>query len=465
MLGSSDKTQFPESLNGTLNTTLEQYNNVLISNNQLREELKTMKALVRKSDHSKNDYKNHYEKLKQMYKKLQQDIEQDVEQTKLKGENEHMKTSLETMEAAWKADQQTILQLRDKIKEDSSKSKDAQTQPTTQLSNNTNEEDKSVIEQLKTSLETIEAAWKVDQEILQMLQNKMKENSSKPKETQIQPTTGNRAVEPDTLDHQNPGQSSIPSISINPISKTVTNNIFVTGESQARGLREILSAKLSPNKSCIKSAFKPGAKIKDTVESINPDQIEQNSKVIFFAGTNDLFQTLANDIKLELDKLYEKLKKFDVLIIFVPPRFEIRKANFHIKKLNCLIKYHVSQFENFQYIDPCNFLKFSHLTRDYVHLDQKGKELLCNRIISKLKLTNISIGTTDHQSGKPSNKVISNRDRDTTYSHRYTNKQHTGYSNRRYTNTPARTYHTPGIPLIQNRYVLNSNYDSDSHFD
>lgn len=61
LLATTENAQISKSLTDTLGITLEHYNSAPVLNNQHREELKTMKTLLRKSDLSKCEYKKQLE--------------------------------------------------------------------------------------------------------------------------------------------------------------------------------------------------------------------------------------------------------------------------------------------------------------------------------------------------------------------------------------------------------------------
>ncbi|KAI5735805.1 hypothetical protein M8J77_022767 [Diaphorina citri] len=136
-------------------------------------------------------------------------------------------------------------------------------------------------------------------------------------------TTHTPAPTPKTSFNPNQNSSSPPKI----------NNIFLVGDSHTKDLKPMMISKL-PEKCYIRSFVKPGKNIKYLVDNIKPHLIIPGTQIIFFAGTNDVFRTPWSNIKSSLDKLQKKLKDFQVLFILIPPRYDVRKINNHIAKLN-----------------------------------------------------------------------------------------------------------------------------------
>lgn len=84
------------------------------------------------------------------------------------------------------------------------------------------------------------------------------------------------------------------------------------------------------------------------------------------------------------DKLDNKCKEFQVLDIMIPPRYDVKNINSHIK-LNSKIKHYLGKFANFHVLDPFNFLNINHISYyDGLHMNMKGKHTLCKKITAKI---------------------------------------------------------------------------------
>lgn len=241
-----------------------------------------------------------------------------------------------------------------------------------------------------------------------------------------------------TLESQ--GQNQTSNIVKDPV------NLFMIGDSHAREMANMFRKCMSNSERKITCITKPGRKLDFIVKSIKPDKIPSNSQICLIAGTNDLFCTQFESIEKSFDVLHKKCKDFKILIILVPPRYDNRNSNNHIRKLNVKIKYCVQKYANFQLIDPYVFLRFDHFSKDYVHLNGKGKLLLCSKIINKLygtvgthenvnlnmndtrnktKRSNIKVYRNDHVSKLRENKYIKHKPSNRTQMFTNTHTVHT----------------------------------------
>uniref|UniRef100_A0A8D8ZF93 Uncharacterized protein n=1 Tax=Cacopsylla melanoneura TaxID=428564 RepID=A0A8D8ZF93_9HEMI len=108
-----------------------------------------------------------------------------------------------------------------------------------------------------------------------------------------------------------------------------------------------------------------------------------------------MFSTTWDKIQDGLDVLIQKFRQCkQFCLIGIPPRFDRKKLNFHISKLNTKIKTYVkSKLCNLIYIDTAKILRFKDYAGDKLHLNRAGKDKLCNKlktIISGTKPCSIS---------------------------------------------------------------------------
>lgn len=164
--------------------------------------------------------------------------------------------------------------------------------------------------------------------------------------------------------------------------KKLNRSLFMIGDSHCRNLINILKMYNAPHSktTCI---YKSGRTLNYIVNQIKPSKLSPNTQICVMAGTNDIFKTNFADIKSSIDTLSEKCKMFKVLFVLIPPRYDNPKLNFYIVKLNVKMKHYFSKYQNFTFIDPNNFLQISHYSSDGVHMNLKGKNILCYRIINK----------------------------------------------------------------------------------
>lgn len=162
-------------------------------------------------------------------------------------------------------------------------------------------------------------------------------------------------------------------------------NIYMYGDSHCRGLKDILE-NLVPNNCCINISSYPGKGITFIVDQIDCSNIGPNDLVCVMAGTNDLFWTNWTDMEDSFLKLQQKCANTNLLMIFLPPRYDKKYINKHIIRLNSKIK-HCLEKENYnstQFIDPTHFLDSYDYNWDRIHLNFMGKQTLCRKIIMKL---------------------------------------------------------------------------------
>lgn len=446
LLTTSDA-EISESLTNCLGTTLEQYNNVLIQNNQFREELRTMKNVLRKCDQGKTEYKKQFEAQKKLYEDLQKEIEED--DIKAKNENSAMKSQKEE-----------IVQLKAAMKDQETKHRESNRE-----SNEIMREQRDVIEKLKTSLETMEAAWKVDQENIQKLKKQIEEDTPPEMNDTNLTFRTTHSINDTTLDQemqeiQEESTFTNTQTSSTAVAQQIIENreaqshenaapktreepkkLLVIGDSHTRDFKSILS-NLAPKNCKISCIVRPGKTVGQIVDEIDSNKLGPQTHIVFFAGTNDVFHTTWESMKASLDKLHEKTKNNKILMILIPHRYDTKKINFHIKKLNFLIKMHLKPFSNFEFLEPGKFMKPLHYAYDGVHMNRKGKQKLSDRIINSI----FSLSTTTRQ---PNEHTYANNRQTTTTTTRTSNK----HTHNTKTEVKRRHYQ----PRVFTRHQVNTN--------
>ncbi|KAI5710177.1 hypothetical protein M8J75_006393 [Diaphorina citri] len=178
------------------------------------------------------------------------------------------------------------------------------------------------------------------------------------------------------------------------------NKLFVIGDSHTRELQSILQQSKS-SKFVAKVICMPGSTFGQVVNAIKPDKVSANTMICVVAGTNDVFKTSWNSIQSSIDKLYSKCKNNQILIVLSPPRFDVKRINKHIINLNVKVKHYISKYKNMTCLDPHNFINIHHMSTDLLHLNGRGKFLLCSKIVHKVFGSSLSVDTaTVHNSNK-----------------------------------------------------------------
>lgn len=165
---------------------------------------------------------------------------------------------------------------------------------------------------------------------------------------------------------------------------------FITGDSHVRGLSTELNTMLPK---CIQahSFFQPGAGYqeiaKTLAESPGLTQTTSGDAAVVICGTNDICVTDWTNIREGIDTLLNQFNKCALTcIIGIPLRFDNEKLNKHIVKLNTKIKFYIKSSTSAPifFVDPTKFLKPHHYLLDGIHINRKGKQILCKKIKSIL---------------------------------------------------------------------------------
>ncbi|KAL1448050.1 hypothetical protein WDU94_012322 [Cyamophila willieti] len=182
-----------------------------------------------------------------------------------------------------------------------------------------------------------------------------------------------------------------------------SSSFVVYGDSHCRELGKIMQ-KLVVDNTSILCNVNPGRKLDFIIDSIKPKKLPPNCKLCLIAGTNDLFCTKFESVKTSLEKLFSKCKDINLYVVLIPPRYDQVGINTHVRKLNVKIKHFCSGHNNVQCIDPGNFINFSHVSQDGVHLNKKGKNILCTKLVSKVLGTVVSDLSIENREESNNNK-------------------------------------------------------------
>uniref|UniRef100_A0A8D8Z841 Uncharacterized protein n=1 Tax=Cacopsylla melanoneura TaxID=428564 RepID=A0A8D8Z841_9HEMI len=450
----------PQTLLAHISNLLEKYNDVLSNNSDLNTKLRNSNELLKKEIQKRIFFEENYKTEKKSNDQLTNDAdEHQTQQEKKEREQAELIKQLKTKinllnDEVSKLRKTRIPQdtnISNTLNQETTSKKLIIPEPTSgssshSISNHIDHHDSSVeitSEQQQTQQKKAELPGLVPttsgptQEITSTA---FQEPSHLPNEPALQ-----RASASDT---PVPNQGTSSKTDQDPSSPPKIKNIFLIGDSHTRDLKPIMISKL-PEQCYIRSFVKPGKSIKYLVDNIKPQLIIPGTQVIFFAGTNDVFRTPWSDIESSLHKLHKKLKEFQVMFILIPPRYDIRKINIHISKLNSLIKNQINNFSNFTYLNPSPIVPISSFRHDMIHLDRKGKHLLCNQII--LKLFN-KIGQVDSRSKSSlGHSHRSSRRYDTGIT--YTGPNHNRYKHYNSNMDTSLRSNKPNIPSLLNIHV------------
>lgn len=173
--------------------------------------------------------------------------------------------------------------------------------------------------------------------------------------------------------------------------KDIISSCFIIGDSHVRGLSDKLSQTI-PGSCKVEAFFQPGAGFHEVAQTHvhSPNLISADSldSIVVMCGTNDVCSATWETIESGLHSLttrFNQCKQF--CLVGIPLRYDSRKLNFHIHRLNTKVRNYVKSNLNsdrFSYIDPAKFLKFKHYAVDKIHLNTVGKEKLSDRIKNSL---------------------------------------------------------------------------------
>lgn len=165
-----------------------------------------------------------------------------------------------------------------------------------------------------------------------------------------------------------------------------TYTCFLIGDSHVRGLRDQM-LEILPRGCRAEACFQPGAGYGAVAAThlrspalVNP---QPHDPVILICGTNDVACTQWETIQKAITDLSTKFQHcHHFAIVGVPFRFNNKKFNFHINRLNSKIRYLTKSIPNSKYIDPNKFLKSKNYGNDGLHLNKSGKSKFSQKILN-----------------------------------------------------------------------------------
>lgn len=207
---------------------------------------------------------------------------------------------------------------------------------------------KILITSLQESVRTIEAAWDADKAELEALRKQLAASST-----------------------PEPGLSQ---------SSRRKIKLSIVGDSHVHNLKPLLQ-NIFTNFD-IECYAKSGARV-DDICSISVRQHGPDDIVILFVGTNDVCKTSWSTLEESFGKLIEKFNGCKLISILLPPRRNATEFNSHIYSLNVKIS-NLLKKKGLSYVNPALILKNKHFSRDNLHLNKSGKQLVCEMLKSHI---------------------------------------------------------------------------------
>lgn len=175
---------------------------------------------------------------------------------------------------------------------------------------------------------------------------------------------------------------------ITPLQSNRKPKCYLIGDSHLRGFSSILHSKGINKRFKIESHFQPGAGLHEVadVQVSSPNLFKPSSEdiVILYCGTNDICQSQWSEIQSGLNILIEKFaicSKF--YVVSVPIRFDNNRLNKHIARFNTKLKSYIKhKLHSAVFVNNVN--KQQYYSHDGIHLNQRGKNVLCEKLVDAI---------------------------------------------------------------------------------
>uniref|UniRef100_A0A8D9BEI6 Uncharacterized protein n=1 Tax=Cacopsylla melanoneura TaxID=428564 RepID=A0A8D9BEI6_9HEMI len=209
-----------------------------------------------------------------------------------------------------------------------------------------------------------------------------------------------------------------------------TPKVYIIGDSIAKSIVHNISVKCTPSYDVID--YTKGGMTTINTNNIPVDNPKMEDIAIIVVGTNDLFKTKWENMKEAFISLFHKLQNCkQVYVVQIIKRFDIRKINNHIAKLNTCLKHLVKSHSNVKIINT-NLIKYHHLNHDKLHLNNTGKNILTHLIINEVfHRQNLQNIVTDHKTDTRQSENKHNQEKNPTETRRnkVTNNQNKSTNN------------------------------------
>lgn len=194
------------------------------------------------------------------------------------------------------------------------------------------------------------------------------------------------------VDPENEGISFLPLFTENSDDETDSSNqektkIVIFSDSHGKELKGRLGARLGDSFQVLCYPI-PGGNFCEITETFkkNAEWLDESDYVIFMAGSNDITETKTAEHLVNNFPLRPFLSKQNLAHIFftlIPFRFDRPDLNEKIKQVNGLLMSTLSRNKDISFINIEDFSR-SFYTKHGLHLNNKGKEILAQRLSSAI---------------------------------------------------------------------------------
>lgn len=287
---------------------------------------------------------------------------------------ENLRTSLITIEASWNTDKLELEELRSKIR----------------ASENSELLDKSgfkrVLFNKESSLSSQDITLTSTQDSQDITSNiaskpKSSKNVNKKEEEQTKNQTQQHPLSSTKTQKQTPPtQPILKNISSKKIMdpSPKRKHVLIIGDEHVKDLAFRSESFIAPADYTFSSYNIPGQNINFIVNKIQPDKLKTTSVVCLVAGTHDVINTPWSNVEVSLKKLRMKCPDKKIVIVSVPPRYDNKNVHNKVINFNTKLREFAKRTQDVSYLDIHMFIQSRHMRR--VHLNKTGKFLLTIQI-------------------------------------------------------------------------------------
>lgn len=135
----------------------------------------------------------------------------------------------------------------------------------------------------------------------------------------------------------------------------------------------------------------PGARVKDVLDAVNRGAVQENDKVVLWAGTNDVCHSTNQKFREDLVELVDKTKELsqDISVMSLLPRYGLKYGweNQRVKVLNDLIQ-KVCIDKGITFVNVWGECQRDWIGWDGVHLSRKGNQAVGNLMMINMESKN-----------------------------------------------------------------------------